>query len=140
MRKRVTLLLTMELLSDAIIGSGYSVPGGEDIAVCQDTEGFPYLKGTTLKGLLLESAQNLCDWEGGNPDSIEEIFGTSGWEGKTDGRRLRLTELRLDPRLSTVEECYSTRTFTSLENGIVKGWYAPARRPAFVVGCALPAR
>lgn len=56
MRKRVTLLLTMELLSDAIIGSGYSVPGGEDIAVCQDTEGFPYLKGTTLKGLLLESA------------------------------------------------------------------------------------
>lgn len=120
MRKRVTLLLTMELLSDAIIGSGYSVPGGEDIAVCQDTGGFPYLKGTTLKGLLLESAQNLCDWEGGNPDSIEEIFGTSGWEGKTDGRRLQLTELRLDPKLSTVEECYSTRAFTSIENGIVK--------------------
>lgn len=120
MSERVTLRLTMELLSDAIPGSGYSVPGGEDIAVCRDTEGFPYLKGTTLKGLLLESAGNLCDWEGGSRDSIGEIFGASGWEGKTDGRRLRLTELRLASRPPTAEECYSTRAFTSLENGIVK--------------------
>ena len=36
MRGQVTLQVTMELLSDAIFGSGFSVPGGEDIAVYKD--------------------------------------------------------------------------------------------------------
>ena len=58
-----TLDVTMELLSDTIFGSGFSIPGGEDIAVCQDENGYPYLKGTTLKGLLRESLENLIAWE-----------------------------------------------------------------------------
>ena len=35
----VTIQVTMELLSDAIFGSGYSIPGGEDVAVCRDEGG-----------------------------------------------------------------------------------------------------
>ena len=51
----VTIQVTMELLSDTIFGSGYSIPGGEDVAVCRDERGYPYFKGSTLKGLLRES-------------------------------------------------------------------------------------
>lgn len=49
MSRRVTLKLTLELLSDAIFGSGYSIPGGEDIAVYRDGAGYPYLRGSTCK-------------------------------------------------------------------------------------------
>ena len=55
MGERVTRRVTMELLSDTILGSGLSIPGGEDIAVCKYDAGFPYMKGSTLKGLLRES-------------------------------------------------------------------------------------
>ena len=37
----VTIQVTMELLSDTIFGSGYSIPGGEDVAVCRDEGGYP---------------------------------------------------------------------------------------------------
>lgn len=70
----VTLRVTMELLSDAILGSGFSIPGGEDIAVCRDTNGYPYLKGTTLKGLLRESLENLTDWTGGDMADVEAML------------------------------------------------------------------
>lgn len=46
----VTIQVTMELLSDAIFGSGYSVPGGEDVAVCRDERGYPYFKGQHPEG------------------------------------------------------------------------------------------
>ena len=41
MSERTTLRVTVELLADAIPGSGFSIPGGEDIAVCQDSQGYP---------------------------------------------------------------------------------------------------
>lgn len=49
MSRQVELQVRLELLSDTIFGSGHSIPGGEDIAVCQDENGYPYLKGTTFK-------------------------------------------------------------------------------------------
>lgn len=49
MNKRVTLKVNMLLQSDTILGSGYSIPGGEDIAVCQDKKGYPYMKGSVFK-------------------------------------------------------------------------------------------
>ena len=36
MSRQVELQVRLELLSDTIFGSGHSIPGGEDIAVCQD--------------------------------------------------------------------------------------------------------
>ena len=87
MYDRVTLGVTMELCSDAIFGSGFSIPGGEDIAVCQDGAGYPYLKGSTFKGLLRESLENLLAWTGAGGSAAGELFGESGWEGAADGRR-----------------------------------------------------
>ena len=116
----VTMQVTMELLSDAIFGSGYSIPGGEDIGVCRDEKGYPYLKGTTLKGLLRESLENLTAWTGGDPADAEEIFGISGWDGTAEERRIHLTALTLEQHPADPEACFSLRTFTSLESGVVK--------------------
>lgn len=117
---RITMQVTMELLSDAIFGSGFSIPGGEDIAVCQDEQGYPYLKGSTLKGLLRENLENLTAWTGGDMADVEEMLGTPGWDGTEENRRIHLTALTLEQPPTYPEECFSLRTFTALEDGVVK--------------------
>ena len=120
MSSRVTMPVTMELKSDAILGSGFSVPGGEDIAVCRDEAGYPYLKGSTLKGLLRESLENWLTWTGQDVSVANELLGESGWAGAADGRRVMLTQLTLDEPPEDAENCYGLRTFTSLEGGVVR--------------------
>ena len=120
MSGRITMQVTMELKSDAILGSGFSVPGGEDVAVCRDEAGYPYLKGSTLKGLLRESLENWLAWTGQDLSVANELLGESGWAGAADGRRVMLTQLTLDEPPEDAERCYGLRTFTSLENGVVK--------------------
>lgn len=120
MSRQVELQIRLELLSDTIFGSGHSIPGGEDIAVCQDENGYPYLKGTTFKGLLRESMQNLLEWSGGSMDTLEELLGKKEWTGTAGGRRLHLTPLILEGKPDESETCYDHRTFTSLENEVVK--------------------
>lgn len=120
MSRQVELQVRLELLSDTIFGSGHSIPGGEDIAVCQDENGYPYLKGTTFKGLLRESMQDLLEWSGGPTDTVEALLGKEGWTGTAGGRRLHLTPLTLEEKPEESETCYDHRTFTSLENDVVK--------------------
>ena len=126
MSGRITLPVRMELLSDAIFGTGYSVPGGEDIAICRDDEGRPYLKGSTLKGLFRESLENWIAWTGGTQKTVDELLGAPGWDGLADRRRIHLSELRLCEPPAAVEECCGTRTFISLnergtaENGTLR--------------------
>lgn len=116
----VTIQVTMELLSDAIFGSGYSVPGGEDVAVCRDERGYPYFKGSTLKGLL--------PGEPGEPGGLDRAghrgrgrhAGPVRWDGTEEARRVHFTALTLEQPPADPEDCYSTRTFTSLEGGVVK--------------------
>lgn len=120
MSQRVTFDLTLELLSDTIFGSGYSIPGGEDIAVCQDEAGYPYLQGSTLKGLLRESLANLLVWTGGEESTMDALMGREGWEHTADDRRVQLTDLTLQDKPAAPEDCTSLRTFTEIENGTVK--------------------
>lgn len=120
MSERVQLTVTMQLLSDAVFGSGYSIPGGEDIAVMQDDSGYPYIPGSAVKGLLRESTENLLVWIGASPDALTAIFGEAGWNGVVDERRAVFTPLTLAREPRPAEECFGTRTFTSLENGVVK--------------------
>lgn len=117
---RVELRVTMELLSDAIFGTGYSVPGGEDIAVAIDEDGYPYIPGTAVKGLLRESMANWIAWTGGNKVDVSEILGQSGWEGTAAGRRLILTPLTLEGERLAAEDCFGTRVFTALKDGAVE--------------------
>ena len=57
------LKIKMQLLSDVIFGSGVSVPGGEDISVLCDKNGFPYYKGGTFKGIFREELERLLEWK-----------------------------------------------------------------------------
>ena len=122
MSRQVRLPVTMTLASDAIFGSGFSIPGGEDVAVCRDGAGWPYLKGTTWKGLLRESLENLLVWTGGSEDDLIRLMGREGWEDADDAGRVRLSDLTLTERPGDPEDCFDARTFTSLERetGVVK--------------------
>lgn len=56
-RQEMKLQLTIE--TAATFGSGQGVPGLIDRDVEHDDNGFPYMRGRTLKGLLAESAEGL---------------------------------------------------------------------------------
>ena len=120
MDKKIRLKIRMLLESDAIFGSGYSIPGEEDIAVCKDEKGYPYMKGSTFKGLLRESMENLALWTKMDTGEIEKMTGVEGWNEESEERRIHLTSLKLENPPKDPEECYALRTFTSLENGVIK--------------------
>lgn len=63
--------IKMQLLSDTIFGSGASVPGGEDISVLCDRDGFPYYKGGTFKGVFREELYRYLEWIGTKEAEIE---------------------------------------------------------------------
>ena len=122
MTKRITLEVSMCLLSDAVFGSGYSDAGGADIVVCKDAQGWPYLIGSAWKGLLRESMENLLAWFAADAEkrraaeeTLAALMGESGWNCTEDARRVTLTELRLRERPPAPEDCYQQRTFTSLD-------------------------
>lgn len=52
-------ILQLELLSAATFGRGDGVAGLVDREVEHDEDGFPFLRGRTLKGLLFEAAEDL---------------------------------------------------------------------------------
>ncbi len=71
--------IKMELLSDAIFGNGISVPGGEDISVLCDENGFPYYKGGTFKGVFREMMERYMGWTGQEESGkLDMLLGKSG--------------------------------------------------------------
>ncbi len=119
MNGRVQLRVEMELLSDAVFGSGFSSPGGEDIGVVTDSRGWPYLPGTALKGLLRESMDNWLAWTGQDASTADTLLGVEGWTGD-DSRRISATGLFLESPEGEPDDCFTMRTFTQVENGMVK--------------------
>lgn len=133
----------IELLSDAIFGSGRSVPGAEDLSVLHDPYGFPYLSGTNLKGNLREMAENLACWKKMNPTVIGALFGEAdsvGMRGEQD-TQITVSDFMLPVEIrkavleeygiATTDEMQESsekilalfselRTFTSLEDGTAK--------------------
>lgn len=118
MHKRVQIRYEIKLLSDAIFGSGESVPGSVDLAVYKDQDGLPYFKATSMKGLLREAAELLLAWENGDQTAVAEIFGEEGWNGVAGWRRLHLTDAKLEH--TDEEDYFDERAFTSLENQVAK--------------------
>lgn len=121
MSERRTIKYNMRLLSDTIFGSGYSVPGGTDISVFRDREGYPMLKGSTMKGLLRESAANIADWNGLGRDKVVSLFGTEDRGGAMDEHRLNFTAAVIGDRKTMPEDCFVERAFTAIGgNGIAR--------------------
>lgn len=67
-----SLTLKLRLKSAATFGRGDGVAGLIDREIEYDRHGFPYLKGKTLKGLMLESAENVVF-------ALEQLQGKTGW-------------------------------------------------------------
>ncbi len=129
--------IQMQLLSDTIFGNGMSIPGGEDISTLKDDQGFPYYKGSSLKGIFREEAQNLCLAKGMEESAVKplisELLGEGGDDLPSD-EKLAFSDMRIPDPVKT-EICREigdspdkvfralthVRTFTALdENGIVK--------------------
>ena len=53
--------IEIELMSEAIFGSGQAVPGYLDLDILHDEYGIPYFKGKTFKGKLREELQAVAD-------------------------------------------------------------------------------
>ena len=119
MIEHVKICVELELLSDTIFGSGQSVPGGEDISVLIDEQGYPYLRGSTIKGLLRESLENLLVWTGGTQADFEALMGKEGWSDGLNPRQIHFTPLRLQNAPADAVICFASRAFTQLEDGLV---------------------
>lgn len=131
------LLVHMQLESDAIFGNGMSMPGGEDISIQTDFRGFPFLKGSTLKGIFREELINYLSWiKKPKEEAVDMVRNLMGESGSDDTlcRKLVFSDLTLHPdvmrgiegeegitRQEITEMLTYLRTFTELENGIAKG-------------------
>lgn len=125
--------IKMHLLSDTIFGSGMSVPGGEDISILHDAQGFPYYKGSSLKGIFREEMRRLLLLQGISPEDTEKqitvLLGIPGDDGDDD-EKLFFSELTIpepvkkavraeigDSPEKILDAFTSLRTFTALEEG-----------------------
>jgi len=75
-------IIEIELLSEAIFGSGQSVPGLVDTDIVHDEYGFPYMKAKTFKGNLRKSAEEIVEllkykYKKDYSVYLEELFGKS---------------------------------------------------------------
>ena len=120
---RIKLSYRMRLNSDAIFSSGHSIPGGEDISLRMTADNKPYMPGSTLKGLLREQLENWLVWNGLSNDAVQEtlalLLGEADRGGVISDRRLSFFDLHITDTTPETD-WYSSRTFTALEDGIVK--------------------
>lgn len=73
-------LLSVTLVSDATFGRGEGVAGLVDVEISHDADGFPFVNGRTLKGLLVEEWVNFRYALGDNSwdAAATQLFGVSG--------------------------------------------------------------
>lgn len=125
--------IRMELLSDAIFGNGMSIPGGEDISVLKDAQGFPYFKGSTFKGVFREELQRYYEWQGeSNPEEkVKVLLGFGGDDNILNERKMVFSDFSLSNGVkkrvlseigeNNPEQVLSVfshlRTFTSIADG-----------------------
>lgn len=103
--------LRIKLLSDALFSSEISVPGGEDIVFLTDPDGCPMIQGSTVKGLLRESVQNLLCWRGDrDSDYFKALFGGIDKDFESE-HRVVFSDLKATVDVSKPEKWSNTRTF-----------------------------
>ncbi len=82
------LICKIDFFSDWHAGSGLAAGADLDLLVIKDREGFPFLPGKTLKGLLKDAALDLKDFEAVNEEFVDKLFGKDapqGEESEKDG-------------------------------------------------------
>ena len=125
-----TLNIKMTLLSDTIFGNGRSIPGQEDISVLRDTNGFPYYRGSTFKGIFREELKRYLGWQGKSVNAIKEtctrLLGSEGTADETGGNmifsdltlskgvRATVLDVLKDDETAVLDAFTHIRTFTKI--------------------------
>lgn len=128
--------LQLELLSATTFGRGDGVAGLVDREVEHDEDGFPFLRGRTLKGLLNEAAEDLVfaleqqrdmrNWRA----SKERLFGTPG-SGLGGNGVLKVGDAQLPENLRTLLRAAVKEKSTKLTaDGIFESLTAIRRQTA----------
>ena len=95
----------MKLLTDTVFGDGKSLPGGEDISVLHDEDGFPYYRGDTLKGIFREELINLLLWQEKSGQEAEEyankLLGKSG-DDTIGGQKIEFSNLTIPAKVKNL--------------------------------------
>ena len=108
---RICCSVTVELLSEAVLYSGYSVPGGETLALRLDDKGSPLIPASTVKGLLRQSVEDLLCWTGGSRETLDALFGRAGLRHENPRRHLIFGDLKPNIPLQEESEWSSSRVF-----------------------------
>lgn len=91
--------IKMKLLSDAVLGNGISLPGGEDISILCDPHGFPYYKGSTFKGVFREELTRFLSWtmdsEKEAERKVSQLLGKSGDTAADSNRKIVFSDFML---------------------------------------------
>lgn len=132
--------LTIELLSDTLIGSGQGFGVLIDSDVVFDQFSIPYIPAKRVKGLLRDSACEILDTalgSGYNVNTLDTLFGKKGSNGSEADSHFHDLHIanheKIHPWLNylmskytifttdAVKNCYtSTRSQTAIENGTAK--------------------
>ena len=131
--------IRMQLMSDVVFGNGESIPGGEDISVLSDGNGFPYYKGGTFKGIFREEMENYLMWTLQGEDQVKaemiRLLGTGGDDSVLNldklvfsdftlsdyVRQQILSEIGAGQKYTVLDALSHIRTFTAISSdGIVK--------------------
>jgi CRISPR/Cas system CSM-associated protein Csm3 (group 7 of RAMP superfamily) len=107
--------IKITLKSAATFGSGSGVPGLVDREIEHDAQGFPFLRGKTLKGLLAESAENVVFALEGDDEKSQTLpwhqakkalFGTGG-RGLEERGSLHIGDAQLPAELRAAAKDWS---------------------------------
>ena len=133
--------IRMQLMSDVVFGNGESIPGGEDISILSDENGFPYYKGGTFKGIFREEMGNYLAWtmpaeeESAVKAELERLLGIGGDDNIHNQDKLvfsdftlsdyvkqqMLSEIGIGQAYSVLNALSHVRTFTAISSdGIVQ--------------------
>ncbi len=92
--------VTIETLSDTMLGSGESIPGFIDNDIKYDEYGIPYMFAKTLKGLIREQMEMLKEYASKDyAASIEELLGSTDIEGEKKLGKLKFTNVEVLPEV-----------------------------------------
>lgn len=129
-------LIEIELLSEAIFGSGESGTGQVDVDILNDEYGIPYFGGKNIKGKLREEAFEIADILG-KRDIVISLFGHEGNNSSMESK-LRFSNCTIDKKIINnlkimidnykgrinkkhiIDSFTDIRSFTSIENGVSK--------------------
>lgn len=120
--------IKMQLLSDTIFGNGVSIPGGEDMSVLCDENGFPYYKGSTFKGIFREEIERYLFWTEKKEIDIDDLLGKEGDDTITNSKKLVFSDFVLsegvkkailkevgENKEKVCDSLTNLRTFTSID-------------------------